>query len=71
MKPRLEMISALRTGSQSTSMLLSIYGAEQCSGTIVEIEKDLRDASVTENFFWKNSEPRVWTIIAYLFPISW
>jgi len=51
MKPRLEMISALRTGSQSTSMLLSIYGAEQHSGTIVEIEKDLRDASVTENFF--------------------
>jgi len=51
MKPRLEMISALRTGSQSTSMLLSIYGAEQHSGTIVEIEKDLRDASMTENFF--------------------
>ena len=51
MKPRLEMISALRSGSQSTSMLPSIYGAEQCSGTIVEIEKDLRDASVTENFF--------------------
>lgn len=27
------MISPLRTGSQSAPILLSIYGAEQCSGT--------------------------------------